>query len=108
MNDFFSVKKHKANKDHICYVCKTKIDKGQEYSRWSGAYEGDFFDTKLHLECARLVNSYCKINDEQEWDSDTVIDWIGDLVCYDCLGKEYCGIVRPTCSKVIEKLAPAQ
>ena len=41
----------KARKDHRCYWCGQLIKKGTRYHHWAGVSYGEFYDTKVHLEC---------------------------------------------------------
>ena len=56
MPDVFSSNKVKANKDHICYECRHKIEKGIYYWRMKGHWPGgiDWQTYKICEECEEI------------------------------------------------------
>ena len=42
-----------ARKEHICRWCGEKILIGEKYHRYCGRFEGEWQDTKMHLECSK-------------------------------------------------------
>jgi hypothetical protein len=44
----------KARKEHVCGECERKIIKGETYHRWSGKYDGEFFDDITCAQCAEI------------------------------------------------------
>lgn len=65
-------------------MCNQKIRIGEKYQRFSGKYEGDFFDYKHHLTCYRIIDAYCRDVDEHEYCNDVVQYWLHDTYCIDC------------------------
>jgi len=53
-NDFQQVRWPKARREHQCEECCMKILKGEKYCRFSGKYDGDFFDFKICARCEAL------------------------------------------------------
>ena len=84
MSDFFTTRKMKSLKERKCSLCGETIEVGERYSRYSGKYEGDFFDEKYHIDCYDLIGKYCLSTGENEYDDWCVMDWIADRVCSDC------------------------
>ena len=73
-----------ARKEHKCDLCGGVIKIGEKYLRSSGVYIGEFFDTKHHIECERIIHKYCKDMEDNEFVVDAVNDWVHDRVCVDC------------------------
>ncbi|MFY9380403.1 MAG: hypothetical protein WAP07_09270, partial [Acutalibacteraceae bacterium] len=92
MMEFYNDVVHKATKNHKCDLCCHLIPKGQKYHRQSGKYDGDFFDRCLHTHCNNIISTYCRENDEQEYDEWSIKDWLSDSYCYYCEQKEDCEI----------------
>jgi hypothetical protein len=40
-----------ARKEHQCDYCLGPIPQGEQYSSWSGIYDGEMQSNKMHLEC---------------------------------------------------------
>ena len=74
----------KARKEHKCDLCRRTIPVGTKYVRFSGKDNEDFFDVKLHTECDKIVNEYCRDECESEWDMWGVIDWLQCKLCDEC------------------------
>jgi len=53
-NDFESRYWLKARKDHKCYECCRVIVKGEKYQKFSGKYDGEFFEFKTCAACESL------------------------------------------------------
>lgn len=63
-----------AKKEHECYLCGQKIEKGEQYRILTGVFCGDFYNLKLHGQCHCMVEAYWaeqEYNDEG-WD-DTMV-----------------------------------
>jgi len=84
MIEFSTTKKMKSRKQRKCSLCRETIEVGERYARYSGKYEGDFFDEKYHIGCYNLIGEYCLSTGENEYDDWCVMDWIADRVCSDC------------------------
>lgn len=64
---FWNSVKRKARKEHRCIYCSKIIKKGEEYSRESGTFEGDFQDYCLCLRCLWLIENFAR---DEEYLSD--------------------------------------
>lgn len=84
MLDFYTRKMPKATKSHKCSLCGGEIHKGEIYHRYSGKYDGDFFDDSLHLTCQNIISKYCEENNDNEYDESSIQDWLHDKHCFDC------------------------
>lgn len=84
MLEFYKSATPKARKEYICDLCGQKILKGETYHRYSGKYNGDMFDDKQHLTCRNIINAYCSAIGENEYDDDSISDWLHDKYCFDC------------------------
>ena len=68
-----------AKKEHVCYLCGQKIEKGESYHLYVGKYDGDFYSLKLHSECHRMVDAYYREDDlvqGEGWDDQIVMDFV--------------------------------
>lgn len=107
MLEFYREREATARKIHFCDACGDMIGSGHRYNRTTAKYDGDFFDIKRHLECAAIVNVYCGVIDENEYDPDDVRNWIREDVCCDlCTEEERDDCLRNPflCPKVLAKL----
>ena len=52
-----------ARKDYKCFLCGEEIHAGEKYVRFSGKYDGMMFDNKFHLLCNRMIEEYCRANE---------------------------------------------
>lgn len=102
MLDFYTDKIVKAKKDHKCSLCGQKIQAGESYRRYSGKYEGDFFDCCYHDSCYHLLGEFCRITGENEYSEDWVADWLSERVCCNCPKCDECEENVFRCVKVIE------
>lgn len=90
-----------ARKDHKCDLCCKTIEKGKKYIEFAGKYD-DFYSGKHHLNCEKLIIAYCKKNNEDEYDSDTVLDWVCDEGCSGCDNQDNCEVNPHSCERVIK------
>ena len=107
MLEFYRKRKCKAQKIHFCDICGDMIGSGDQYIRFTGKYQDNFFDLKQHVECAAVVKEYCDAIGECEYDPDDVREWIEGRVCCDlCNEEERDGCLRNhfLCPKVLAKL----
>lgn len=51
MTDFGETTHPKAAKDHRCEWCGETILKGEKHVRFTGKWEGEFQDWRMHYEC---------------------------------------------------------
>ncbi len=52
--EFYTIKIVKARKDHKCLECQRHIQKGAEYERQSGKFDGEIFSDKICLDCVNI------------------------------------------------------
>ena len=98
--EFYTDRIVKARKVHKCELCGQNIKVGEKYHRQSGKYEGEFFDRCHHMTCDKIIASYCSENNENEYDDDHIIDWLGNIYCYDCEKEEDCEIEILQCEHI--------
>lgn len=84
MLEFFTVQTPMARKIHTCDLCNGKIQVGEKYTRFSGKFEGEMFDTKHHALCTEIIRQYCDCVGDNEYDADSVRDWATEVVCGQC------------------------
>lgn len=68
-----------AQKEHVCYLCGQKIEKGEPYRLHVGKFEGYFYSNKLHMDCHMMVEAYWSEADLQSgegWDDQLVMDFV--------------------------------
>lgn len=82
--EFFTTREMKSRKQRKCSLCGEIIEVGERYARYSGKYEGEFFDEKYHIGCYNLIGEYCQHTGGNEYDDWCVSDWIAENVCADC------------------------
>ena len=70
MSAALSESKPKARKDHRCYWCGQLIKKGTQYCRWSAVEGGEFYNTKVHLECGSAWRELPEYEAEEVWRGD--------------------------------------
>lgn len=60
MSDFGNVRHPKAAKNHRCEWCGEPIPKGEVHFQFTGVWEGDWQNWRMHDEC----NDSASMNDE--------------------------------------------
>ena len=90
MMDFSRSSTHKAKKPHKCFLCGGEIAIGEKYERYTGKYDGDFFDQCFHENCIAILDKFCRDQQDEEYQQDWVSDWLYGRVCDDCPKKESC------------------
>ncbi len=60
MTDFGDMIYPKAKKDHRCEWCGETILKGEKHAKFSGVWESEFQNWRMHIEC----HSFASDNDE--------------------------------------------
>lgn len=70
-----------AKKEHECYLCGQKIEKGEQYRILTGVFDGDFYSLKLHGQCHCMVEAYFAetdyyLNSDEGWDDQIVMDFV--------------------------------
>lgn len=103
MTEFQTQRTLTARKPHKCFLCGADIQIGEKYVRYSGKYDGDFFDQCFHTDCVYLLDKFCREQRDEEYSPDWVTDWISDRVCYSCEKKEDCEENCFRCKKVLEQ-----
>lgn len=51
MNDFGAMVRPIAAKQHSCWWCGRQIEKGEKHYHYSGMWQGDWQDWRMHNEC---------------------------------------------------------
>lgn len=90
MMEFSKNSVHKAKKPHKCFLCGGEIAVGEKYERYTGKYDGDFFDQCFHESCIAILDKFCRDQKDEEYQQDWVADWLYGWVCYDCSKKDHC------------------
>lgn len=88
--DFSRRSKHIAKKPHKCFLCGSEIAAGEKYERYSGRYDGEFFDQCFHGDCITILDEFCRDQQDEEYQQVWVADWLRGRVCDDCQKKESC------------------
>lgn len=67
-----------AKKEHECYLCGQKIEKGEQYRILTGVFDGDFYNLKLHGQCHCMVEAYWAEQEyyDEGWDDTMVMEFI--------------------------------
>lgn len=107
MLEFTTNARRKARKEYVCDICAGKIALGEEYVRYSGKYDGDFFDWKYHADCQAVIDVYLRETGECEYDEEAINEWLDGEVCCnmcDIETRDDCFWSATRCEKVLEKL----
>lgn len=80
----------KARKEHKCDLCRRTIPMGTKYVRFSGKFNGDYFDYKYHTECDTIINEYCTTSGETEWNDWVIFNWLQCVLCDNCDERDDC------------------
>lgn len=102
MMEFSRSAKYTAKKPHKCFLCDEEISKGEKYERYTGKYDGDFFDQCFHRSCAALIDEFARDQQENEYDPDWVSDWLYERVCRDCSQNDNCDKNVFRCKNVLD------
>lgn len=108
MMEFYTENIRRAKKSHKCDLCGNQISIGEKYHRQSGKYDGEFFDRCLHERCNNIISTYCKENNEQEYDEWSIEDWLSDSYCYCCEQKEDCETNILECNTILKEFKVMQ
>lgn len=86
---FWKSRQYKSKKQHRCEYCDKTIEVGEEYSRETGTFEGDFQDFCLCFRCDFVIDKF--ENDEYLGDFyETVFENFLDCpACGDCNLREH-------------------
>lgn len=102
MMEFSRSAKYTAKKPHKCFLCDEQIREGEKYERYTGKYDGDFFDQCFHEECNALLYKFAIDQQENEYSPDWVEDWLCERVCRDCSQNENCDKNVFRCRNVLD------
>lgn len=111
MLEFQNYSERNARKEHKCSLCGETILAGEKYVRFSGKYDGQMFDQKLHISCERMISECCIAHDDNEYTEDEVAEWLQEIVCSECEhswygdGKDDCETSVFRCQKVIDRIS---
>lgn len=82
--EFYNERFYTAKKDYTCDCCNNPIKASDKYWRQVGKFDGHFFTRALHERCAKLVNEYCSLVDN-EWGDWSDIYYFGvEEFCSSC------------------------
>lgn len=84
--DFYRERLPVAKKEHKCDCCFETINPGEQYSRETGKYDGDFFDRVLCIPCHNMLIDYCN-NVDNEFTWDAVQEYVEETFCDYCKKK---------------------
>lgn len=109
MIEFETITERKARKAHVCFLCDRKIEPGENYTRRTYKYDGDFYDECYHSTCWAVLNAYWMSDVlEDTWDAADVREWLEEEYCRACLGEDAdlaeCEVPVFRCRKIIEKI----
>ena len=107
MLEFYTISNPKAKKEHTCDLCGGRIGIGEKYVRNAGKYSGDMFDCKYHAGCYDIIQTYCLEVGADEYDEQSVCDWLREEICPECCTEEErkdCFDSEPRCTKVLSKI----
>lgn len=71
-------------------MCGEEISVGEKYERYTGKYDGDFFDQCFHENCIAILDKFCRDQQDEEYQQDLVADWVYGRACDDCPQKDHC------------------
>ena len=92
----------KSRKEHTCNLCLGEIKVGDAYRRESGKFDGEFFDSCLHVHCNNMIQRFVSENHCIEYTYDEIYDWLRDTYCHDCEYYEDCEMSLYKCEKIIK------
>lgn len=61
-----STRTHRSRKNRECCNCRQLIEKGEEYTKTVGTYDGYFFSQPWHTECHKSHVQYVKEQQRKE------------------------------------------
>ena len=82
--EFYTASFPKARKQYKCDLCGETIEPGQQYSCFSGKYDGEMFTSRNCMICDRMIVTYCGDVGENEYDEDAIREWLSEKYCEDC------------------------
>ena len=89
----FGQQTRKANKEHVCGLCRGIIQKGVTYERWAFADSCICEEIKVHTHCKLVLDTY--LGRETEFDWSGVQDYVEDI----CKEEWLCRIDAPMVEK---------
>ena len=107
MHEFSTLRNYRSMKPRTCDLCGGKINVGERYTRYSGKYDGDFFDHKYHITCNAVIDEYCSRTQECEYDEESISEWLNDEVCCNLCNidtRDDCFHSAMCCHKVLKYL----
>ncbi len=82
--EFYTASFPKARKKHECDLCGKTIEPGEQYSCFTGKYDGKIFTSRNCMTCHAIIKAYCAEYDETEYDEDEIREWLSEKYCEDC------------------------
>ena len=83
MSNFYKIRKiRSARKEHTCYLCGEKIEKGSQFTHYVGSGCDGFFSMDLHEDCYYVVEEYwAELYDQDDgWDDEMVMDFVRESI----------------------------
>lgn len=73
-----------AKKKHTCSLCGETINVGENYITYNGKTSDGWFYDKYHLVCQKIIDCFLDDTGEDEYDAESINEWLCDLKCHDC------------------------
>lgn len=90
MSDLIKIEFPKARKTYTCDLCDGEITPGTRYMSQSGKIEGKFVKLHYHLTCWNILKAFFAQNQEEDWDEDTILQFVKETVCSGCDEQKSC------------------
>lgn len=84
MSDLVNIEFPKARKTYTCDLCDGEITPGTKYMAQSGKVGGEFIKLHYHLTCWGILKAFFAQNQEEDWDENTILQFVKDTVCSGC------------------------
>lgn len=98
--EFYTEKHPIARKVHKCHICGSPISVGEQYSRESGKFEGDFFDRSTCQVCWGIRQADVAENSSELYDTYSLIDFVESGFCSGCDNRVSCESIF-ICQRVV-------
>jgi len=74
-----------ARKRHVCDYCYKPIERGENYQKQKGLYDGEFYELKHCLRCVEVIDFLHRVEWQEEYHNfnDDFLDY-GYMPCPEC------------------------